>query len=103
MGRTRQDLQKILETLLGSRNVYYQPPENLKLKYPCIIFSRGRSDIFRADNRAYVTTKRYDIIVINTKTDSTISDKLVAELPMCTYNRSYNQNNLYYEALTLYF
>jgi len=31
---TRLELQNLLENILGSRNVYFQPPENLKLNYP---------------------------------------------------------------------
>lgn len=103
MARTRQDLQKILEKLLGSRNVYFQPPESLKLKYPCIIFRRAKPQVYHADNYSYNITNRYDLTVIHAKSDTTISDMLIRTLPMCAYDRSYNQNNLYYVALTLYF
>ena len=37
--RNRLDLQKIFEDILGSKNVYFQPPESLKMKYPAIRYS----------------------------------------------------------------
>ena len=38
---SRLNLQTTLETILGSRNVYFQPPESVKLKYPAIVYSRN--------------------------------------------------------------
>lgn len=103
MALTRQDLETILETILNNHNVYFQPPESLKLKYPCIIYRRSKPQVYHADGFPYSITNGYDLTVIQTKSDTTISDELIRTLPMCTYDRSYNQNNLYYEALHLYF
>ena len=41
---SRLELQSKLEELLGSRNVYYQPPESLKMKYPAIRYSKEDID-----------------------------------------------------------
>lgn len=95
-------LQKTLEKILGNHNVYYQPPETIKIKYPCIIFRRSAINTNHADNKAYKMADRYDLTVIQQKTDTRLANKLVRELPMCSFDRSYNQNNLYHEALTLY-
>ena len=51
---TRMDLQVLLETLLGSTNVYYQPPETLKMNYPAIIYSKSRIDTKKADDSTYL-------------------------------------------------
>ena len=47
------DLQVVLQEIMGDHKVYYQPPENLKLTYPCIIYET--SDILSnfADNNPY--------------------------------------------------
>ena len=34
----RNDLQKLLVEVLGSKNVYFQPPESVKMKYPAIVY-----------------------------------------------------------------
>ena len=40
---SRLNLQDKLEEVLGSKQVYFQPPESLKLKYPCIVYSRSNN------------------------------------------------------------
>ena len=38
MAETKQEkLGKALIELLGSNNVYFQPPESIKIDYPCIV------------------------------------------------------------------
>ena len=38
----RLDLQGLLEELLESRNVYYKPPESIKMQYPAIRYSKKK-------------------------------------------------------------
>ena len=40
METRRLELDADLRALLGSTNVYFQPPETKKLKYPCFIYER---------------------------------------------------------------
>ena len=47
---SRPELQTKLEELLGNRNVYYQPPESVKIEYPAIVYSKIRIDTRSADN-----------------------------------------------------
>ena len=49
----RLDLQTELEELLGSRNVYFQPPESLRMNYPCIRYTRSSGETTFADNKPY--------------------------------------------------
>lgn len=98
----RLDLQALLEEILGSKNVYFQPPENVKLNYPCIIYSRERITIEHADNIPYLKNKRYQVIVIYRDPDSDIPDK-ISEIPTCIFDRHYVLDNLYHDAFNLYF
>lgn len=99
----RLELQSKLEELLGSRNVYFQPPESIKLNYPCIIYSRGitHKTIFANDNQ-YQHRIRYDVIIIDKNPDSEILDK-IASLPMCVFQRHYTSNNLNHDVYELYY
>lgn len=99
---SRLELQTKLEELLGSRNVYYQPPESVKMMYPAIVYSTNDIDKKSADNAAYLLTKRYEIIVIDKKPDNPVINKLLA-LPMCSYDRHYESDNLNHDVLTLYY
>lgn len=98
----RLELQAKLEELLGSKNVYYQPPESLKMNYPAIVYSKSRIDTRKANNSTYSRNTRYDITVIDRLPDNPVIDKLM-ELPYCTYDRPYKADNLNHDVLTLYF
>lgn len=99
---SRIDLQEKLEELLGSSNVYYQPPASVKMEYPAIRYSRKNIYKKSADNAAYKLTNCYEIIVIDRKPDNKVIEKLLA-LPMCSYDRSYKADNLNHDVLTLYY
>lgn len=99
---SRLELQAKLEELLGSKNVYYQPPESLKMNYPAIVYSKSRIDTRKANNSTYSRNTRYDITVIDRLPDNPVIDKLM-ELPYCSYDRPYKADNLNHDVLTLYF
>lgn len=98
----RLDLQNTLETILGSRNVYYQPPESVKMNYPAIRYSKRKPDIKRADNAIYNKTNGYEIIVISKNADDPAVGK-IENLPMCEWTHHYIADNLHHDVLTLYF
>lgn len=98
----RLELQALLEDLLGSRNVYFQPPANVKMQYPAIVYSRDAADTQFAGNRPYRRTKRYQVTVIDRNPDSPVPDK-VAELPMCAFERFFTADNLNHDVFGLYF
>ena len=99
---SRVELQYKLEDLLGSRQVYYQPPETIKMEYPAIVYSKNRIDSTFADDASYLIGKQYEIIVISKSPDNPVIDKIL-QLPMCTFNRHYKSDNLNHDVFTLYF
>ena len=50
----RTDLQAMLEQILGSRNVYYQPPASVQMNYPAIVYSRKNIENSHADDAVYI-------------------------------------------------
>ena len=98
----RTDLQVVLEQLLGSSNVYFQPPSNIQLIYPCIIYERSYWNTTFADNKPYSLNKRYSLTVIDRDPDSAIVDKVI-NLPMCSFDRHYVSDNLNHDVFNLYF
>ena len=96
----RLTLHQILETI--APNVYFQPPTNVRLAYPCIVYHRDFADTKFADDEPYNHTKRYMIIVIDRDPDSVIPDK-VAALPMSLFNRFYTADDLNHDVYNVYF
>ena len=98
----RLDLQSLLEELLENRNVYYQPPESIKMQYPAIRFSKKRIDSKYANNAKYSMRDCYELTVISRTPDHPVIKKLLA-LPYCSYDRPYVAYNLNHDVLTIYY
>ena len=99
---SRLELQTMLEELLGSRNVYFQPPASVRMNYPAIVYSRQDIENEFADNSVYIQSLGYEITVIDADPDSDLPRK-VSKLPMCRFDRHYTADNLNHDVFTLYF
>ena len=95
-------LHNKLKELIENDNVYYRPPENLKMQYPCIRYKRDKILSEHADNFAYRNANRYQIIVIDKKPDNPVIEKLL-ELPMCSFSAHYETDGLNHDVLSIYY
>lgn len=100
MAKSRIELQNLLEGILGTRNVYYQPPESIRMEFPAIIYSLNRIKNNHADNSVYIKNKEYELTVIDWDPESEIIEK-VLELPFCRFDRSYKADDLNHFVFTL--
>lgn len=98
----RMELHQKLVNILGSTNVYFQPPETIKLAYPCIIYERSDISQKYADNRSYFGMIRYSVILI-TRTPESDLVKSILELPYCSYDRYYAADSLNHDTFTLFY
>jgi hypothetical protein len=101
--RPRKELNDIFKQILGNDHVYFQPPENVKLKYDCIIYSLDSGDIQFADNKSYHYMRRYDVLYICKNPDSELIDKIPQSFPLIRFNRFYASEGLNHYSYTLYF
>lgn len=99
---TRRELQLILEEMLGTRNVYYQPAENLQMQYPAIRYQKADDITYHGDNIKYLNRNCYDITVIDNIPDNEVIDKILT-LPYSSFDRHYKANNLNHDVIQLYF
>ena len=102
MVNRRFQLHEVLCNILGSRNVYFQPPESIQMNYPAIVY--GLDDIRNtyADDGVYLSERRYSVTVIDDDPDTPIVDN-IASLPKCRFNRHYENDNLNHDVFELYF
>ena len=98
----RLELQSLLEELLGSRNVYYMPPESVKMNYDAIRYAKSNIRTDYANDTTYSMKDRYELTVIAKLPDNPVIKKLLA-LPYCSYNRHYVADNLNHDVLTIYY
>lgn len=102
MDPRRIQLQSLLEALLGTANVYFQPPATAEMQYPCIVYHRDIALAEFADDIPYRRSKRYQVTVIDRNPDSEIPDN-VAQLPLCRHSRFFTAHNLNHDVFDLYY
>lgn len=96
-------LQKKLEEIPGVEKVYFQPPSSVRMVYPCIRYSKGRTRSFRADNFVYRFNQGYNVIVITPDPDSPIPQYIAEHFQMAEVDSTYVSDNLYHTPITLYY
>ena len=103
MANDRDELQAELEDLLGSENVYFQPPESKKISYPCIVYELSRIETRKADNAIYKFNKRWTITYITKKAYTSFPEKILSHFQMSSYDRHYVSDNLHHDVITVYY
>jgi len=96
----RKQLSKILHGFCD--NVYFQPPESVKMVYPAIRYSVDKFNNQYADDTTYIAKKNYQIIVIDTDPDSTIAEQ-VNTIPSVSSSNVYVADSLYHYVFNIYF
>lgn len=82
-------------------NVYFQPPNQQQLNYPCIVYQRDGYVELHADNTNYRYTQRYQVTIIDRDPDSSLPEHVRA-LPMCAFNRWFASDDLNHDVYTLF-
>lgn len=83
------------------KNVYYQPPSNVKMSYPAIRYRRATIDMDYADNVPYATSVGYEVTVIDRDPDSEIVEA-ISLMPYTRHNRHYTSDNLNHDVFLIY-
>lgn len=99
---SRLELHEELCTLLGSRNVYFQPPPTVKMKYPAIVYSLDALENRHANDSVYSQNTKYSLTYIDLDPDN-VKVKEISKLPYCRFNRFYISDNLNHYNYTIYY
>lgn len=101
----RRELQTKLETLLGTKNIYFQPPENIKLKYPCFIYERSPVYTLKADDTTYLVRGHYSVTYIDTRVEKCMEmmSKILTSFEHISVERSFVSDGLYHDVYNLYY
>lgn len=103
MIRTRLELQNILEEILGSREVYFQAPESIRMSYPSIVYSLNEIPQKYADNKPYKRDYNYTITLMHEDPDNDIVDKLLDRFDYIKLNRTFAVQGLNNYVFSLYY
>jgi hypothetical protein len=92
-------LNAIMDEVNG--HVYFQPPEDVKLQYPCLVYELEDVNIRFADNGAYSLFDRYQVTLIRHDPDSPIIRKLLG-LPHSSFSRHFATSGLNHDVFVIY-
>ena len=98
----RLELHEKLKSLPGIKKVYYQPPENLQIEYPAIVYSINDIYSRHADDVKYNNKIEYSITIIDKLPDNSAIDELLT-WQLSSYNRHFVSDNLNHDIITLYY
>lgn len=87
---------------MGSRNVYFDPPENVKMKYPCFVYTLDTVFSTRADNKTYNSKRGYQVTYITKDSSDDMIEKFL-ELSYTSYQRRFFSDNLTHDVFHIYY
>lgn len=99
---TRLELDDELRLLLGNSHTYFDPPESIKMKYPCFVYSMDDMDQKWANNHHYLDKNRYSITYITKDVESDIAKRFFEAFPASSFERKYSADNLWHYVFSLY-
>ena len=99
----RMTIHNRLLGVLGKPNVYFQPPENTKIRYPAIIYKLSDYNHRQANNHNYVNSERYTVTYIHKDPDIDLTDEMSKAFSMCRFDRRYEKENLYHDVYSIYY
>lgn len=102
MAKDRLQLHNQLMAVLGSSNIYFQPPTTLTMKYPCIIYKLDDVEVLHANDNRYWYMKRYLVTMVDRDPDTLIPDKIL-NLPYCAFENHFVADNLNHYIYSLYY
>jgi len=98
----RTKLELYLRQIIGSNNTYFQPPESVKMQYPCIVWNLAKVPAKYANDKVYLTNPKYVLRYITRVPDDPMKDTLVTTLGVPII-QTYAKDGLYHYIYELYY
>lgn len=98
-------LQKDLEDFTGHA-VYFQAPSspsNVKLSFPCTVYSLSDLYTLRADDMNYKTQRRYQLTYITKTPADPLIDEFITHFRQIRFSRHFTSDNLNHYIYDLYY
>lgn len=103
MNNHRLELHEKLCTLLGTRDVFFQPPENIKIPNRAIIYQLTDAVQRKANNKLYNKVDRYQVLFITPNPDDRLWETILEEFEIANFERHYKYENLNYYSISIYY
>jgi hypothetical protein len=84
-------------------NVYFQPPSNIQMVYPCIVYNKFDKLNKFGNDASYSSKQGYRLIVIERDPDSDVADNIEGFFQYCLIGQYYTVDNLHHTTIELYY
>lgn len=99
---SRLELHEKLVNILGTRYVYFQPPESIKMKYPAIVYERSDIPNKFANDEVYLQTIKYKVTVVDKDPDSEVVERM-SKFKTARFEKHYVVDGLNHDTFTIYY
>ena len=99
--RTYRDLLHLLQKAVDHNRVYFQPPENLKIGYPAVIFHLSKVKLDHADDVPYKGAREYSVTLITKEPEPEVLDEIL-KIPYTTLDNTYIADGMNHFVFTTY-
>lgn len=97
----RPKLQNELNLFIET--VYYQPPSNHIMRYPCIVYTRKPPQVVHASNDIHKYKDSWQITLIEKDSTSRVAVDMLNHFSYCSITGYEVVDNLYHTFLQLYY
>lgn len=101
--RTRLEFHQEMLDNLSTSHIYFQPPESIKLVYPCVIYKIDRNNILHADDKPYQKTVKYIVTIIDKNPDSALPSELENRFKYVSLDRVFTKDGLNHFVYSIYY
>lgn len=100
-----EDVRDKLYLVNNTQNVYYDPPDSIRMEYPCFRFENNNYDVTHADNKAYIKKPRWTVTYITRDVEEIeiVTDQMLNIFMYCNFDTSFRSDNLEHAVFNLYF
>lgn len=102
--RTREDVHEALVDILESNHVYFNPPDSIKMIYPCFRYEFTGIKQYKADNGPYVHFKKYTVtyLTTNVREPNEIINEMLNAFEYCSVDRNYASDGVQHTTFAIY-
>ncbi len=98
-------LHSLLETAFPGLALYYRPPGNLKLTYPCVVYEPKATEPSYSNNATYVVGTRFQVTILS-DLPGYGNSRNIFDLPnqggvVISGNQSYVTSNIVHDVFTV--
>ena len=91
------------ELLKFCPTVYFQPPANIQMIYPCIVYHKTNINRHFAGNAIYSSLQGYLLTVIDSDPDTPVPEELQSNFQYCVITQTFHLDSMNNTNLTLYY